>query len=59
MVCDMSKRISILLISTGLNPYSTGIWSATNDKGNLCAYFYGLNPYSTGIWSATPKIANH
>ena len=37
-----------------LNPYSTGIWSATriqrksSAKGNA-----GLNPYSTGIWSAT------
>ena len=38
---------------TRLNPYSTGIWSATllsqlRDLKGLC-----LNPYSTGIWSAT------
>ena len=36
-----------------LNPYSTGIWSATTsfycqETGLEC-----LNPYSTGIWSAT------
>ena len=39
-----------------LNPYSTGIWSATpvltTNIGNL---FVCLNPYSTGIWSATRR----
>ncbi len=41
-------------MQSSLNPYSTGIWSATCLKvtRNLCTC---LNPYSTGIWSATPK----
>ena len=36
-----------------LNPYSTGIWSATENKKLLDFYNLSLNPYSTGIWSAT------
>ena len=36
-----------------LNPYSTGIWSATIGKLAERLGWKGLNPYSTGIWSAT------
>ena len=40
----------------GLNPYSTGIWSATLTKIiSSCQQTICLNPYSTGIWSATNK----
>ena len=42
-----------------LNPYSTGIWSATSIFQRNSAFPWRLNPYSTGIWSATrPKDAN-
>ena len=36
-----------------LNPYSTGIWSATSTAKTVDALMKRLNPYSTGIWSAT------
>ena len=48
------KHLQKWLLS--LNPYSTGIWSATSEK---CATNcnLSLNPYSTGIWSATLNTA--
>ena len=54
MVCNIAwttKDGKVIPIS--LNPYSTGIWSATCKRlyerlNKLC-----LNPYSTGKWSAT------
>ena len=39
-----------------LNPYSIGIWSATNDGTSFDSMGVGLNPYSIGIWSATGQI---
>ena len=36
-----------------LNPYSIGIWSATNTNTANTNTANGLNPYSIGIWSAT------
>ena len=36
-----------------LNPYSTGIWSATLFGILIVTKSICLNPYSTGIWSAT------
>ena len=39
-----------------LNPYSTGIWSATALLHLWCKDRCRLNPYSTGIWSATLEI---
>ena len=36
-----------------LNPYSTGIWSATKNEQTDKESNQSLNPYSTGIWSAT------
>ena len=36
-----------------LNPYSTGIWSATSWCQSILTHRGSLNPYSTGIWSAT------
>ena len=41
------------LNSAGLNPYSTGIWSATKESNLYEILCECLNPYSTGIWSAT------
>ena len=38
---------------TCLNPYSTGIWSATRAWSAKLDELKSLNPYSTGIWSAT------
>ena len=35
-----------------LNPYSIGIWSATQQDAQAVEVV-GLNPYSIGIWSAT------
>ncbi len=36
-----------------LNPYSIGIWSATNSVCFMMKSGGRLNPYSIGIWSAT------
>ena len=53
MVCNQVVEPSYFQ-NAGLNPYSTGIWSATlpTGQGRVVS---GLNPYSTGIWSATSK----
>ena len=37
----------------GLNPYSIGIWSATQLNFSFKTFRCSLNPYSIGIWSAT------
>ena len=52
MVCDLKKKKSWKRKSS-LNPYSIGIWSATEFKGNQAPKEMRLNPYSIGIWSAT------
>ena len=52
MVCDLDVVEEALLIEC-LNPYSTGIWSATRKLRLQKAIKKRLNPYSTGIWSAT------
>ena len=36
-----------------LNPYSIGIWSATQTLRANARKVKSLNPYSIGIWSAT------
>ena len=49
----MGQIVVVDFAPARLNPYSTGIWSATV---SLPDYKFGvnrLNPYSTGIWSAT------
>ena len=41
------------MLTSGLNPYSIGIWSATSAKWGVHKATVRLNPYSIGIWSAT------
>ena len=53
MVCNGLGIVLTHLSSVGLNPYSTGIWSATLSNYDLGYNWFSLNPYSTGIWSAT------
>ena len=47
------KAFEALSANQSLNPYSTGIWSATPYEMALNDFLDCLNPYSTGIWSAT------
>ena len=53
MVCDLAKCLAKAMTLLRLNPYSTGIWSATPCKMAKKMLCTCLNPYSTGIWSAT------
>ena len=57
MVCDTGDIVRIDGKMYCLNPYSIGIWSATQ-MNVLLLYLTKncLNPYSIGIWSATDKI---
>ena len=53
MVCDPPSKAGRQQAGS-LNPYSTGIWSATHLKqGRIKWCAISLNPYFTGIWSAT------
>ena len=53
MVCDWQENIHITEKTVSLNPYSIGIWSATEVITALQFSEHSLNPYSIGIWSAT------
>ena len=57
MVCNQNGYRCFPYSFACLNPYSTGIWSATQVKMSSRLVDGGLNPYSTGIWSATAKKA--
>ena len=56
MVCDPILETYLFLLLC-LNPYSTGIWSATRTRTLRPNAKASLNPYSTGIWSATTILA--
>ena len=56
MVCNEAKKNIVSHCYVSLNPYSTGIWSATYCTEDAVAALQGLNPYSTGIWSATTAL---
>ena len=54
MVCDQGIHWVNVRQNEGLNPYSIGIWSATEGIYPKSDWtLEGLNPYSIGIWSAT------
>ena len=53
MVCDFEVVRVGETYFAGLNPYSIGIWSATDWLSSHENDYYCLNPYSIGIWSAT------
>ena len=53
MVCDRRKDFRDNWVQLCLNPYSIGIWSATELTADEIATLKSLNPYSIGIWSAT------
>ena len=53
MVCDQLNKYTTDEIVSSLNPYSIGIWSATDGKEIYIERTSRLNPYSIGIWSAT------
>ena len=57
MVCDSDEIALLDLAYPSLNPYSIGIWSATDTEEEEEDMIGGLNPYSIGIWSATELIA--
>ena len=52
----LSQKPTEVFRALRLNPYSTGIWSATVLTTNIGNLFVCLNPYSTGIWSATVDL---
>ena len=55
MVCDSLKIKPMFKLVSSLNPYSIGIWSATEEDMMEELAWYSLNPYSIGIWSATDQ----
>ena len=55
MVSDLVSLVSNGVQTPCLNPCSNGIWSLTEDAGDLVPETGSLNPCSNGIWSLTGR----